>query len=170
MDSYPAGAGDRRQPPSVLGPGVLVGLGLGGFVDGILLHQILRWHHMVSSVRGAGLTTNLIADGLFHAGTWLAVVVGLFWLWSRLRSPAARAARPWRTLVGALLLGFGTFNLVEGLVDHQLLGVHHVRPGPNQTAYDLGFLLTGVLLLAAGAVLYRAGRRALDRRLATAPG
>jgi uncharacterized membrane protein len=156
--------------PSVLGPGILLGLGLGGFVDGILLHQILRWHHMVSSVHGADLATNLIADGLFHAGTWLAVVVGLCWLWSRLRSPSVRPTRPWTTLVGALLVGFGAFNLVEGLVDHHLLGVHHVRAGSYQAAYDIGFLLTGVVLVAAGALLYRAGRRTPDRRLATTGG
>jgi hypothetical protein len=27
-------------------PGILLGLGLGGFVDGIVLHQILQWHHI----------------------------------------------------------------------------------------------------------------------------
>ena len=28
--------------------GILFGLGLGGFVDGIVLHQLLQWHHMLS--------------------------------------------------------------------------------------------------------------------------
>jgi len=50
---------------------------------------------------------------------------------------------------------WGLFNLVEGLVDHQLLGLHHVRPGPHQTAYDLAFLATSGLLLAGGLLLYR---------------
>ena len=27
----------------------LIGVGLGGFIDGILLHQILQWHNMLSS-------------------------------------------------------------------------------------------------------------------------
>lgn len=36
-------------PASIRLPGVLLGLGLGGFVDGILLHQILQRHHMLSS-------------------------------------------------------------------------------------------------------------------------
>jgi uncharacterized membrane protein len=30
-------------------PGILLGIGLGGFVDGIVLHQILQWHHMLTS-------------------------------------------------------------------------------------------------------------------------
>ena len=61
-------------------PGILLGMGLGGFVDGIVLHQILQWHHMLTSAGGhpastvAGLETNTLWDGLFHAATWLATV------------------------------------------------------------------------------------------------
>ena len=29
--------------------GILFGLGLGGFFDGIILHQVLQWHHMLTS-------------------------------------------------------------------------------------------------------------------------
>ena len=52
--------------------GLLFGLGLGGFVDGIVLHQILQWHHIVSDVDRypvttvAGLEINTLSDGLFH--------------------------------------------------------------------------------------------------------
>jgi uncharacterized membrane protein len=37
---------DLRFPVSA---GILFGLGLGGFFDGIVLHQILQWHHMVTN-------------------------------------------------------------------------------------------------------------------------
>ncbi|HLL49293.1 MAG TPA: DUF2243 domain-containing protein, partial [Thermomicrobiales bacterium] len=53
--------------------GILLGLGLGGFFDGIVLHQLLQWHHLVSNVEFfspttvPGLRTNTFADGLFHA-------------------------------------------------------------------------------------------------------
>ncbi|HJY46662.1 MAG TPA: DUF2243 domain-containing protein, partial [Propionibacteriaceae bacterium] len=67
--------------PKVLGPGLLLGVGLGAFVDGIVLHQLLRWHHLLSSRPGFSLTANLVADGVFHAGAWLAVLVGVLWLW-----------------------------------------------------------------------------------------
>jgi len=29
--------------------GIFFGLGLGGFFDGIILHQVLQWHHMLTS-------------------------------------------------------------------------------------------------------------------------
>lgn len=135
-------------------PGILLGLGLGGFVDGILLHQILQWHHMLSSTPQhppttvAGLEVNTLWDGLFHAATWLFVVAGLLLLWRAVRQ--ADTAGPLRALLGWILMGWGIFNLVEGIVDHQILQIHHVRPGPYQTAYDIGFLLLGALLVWVG--------------------
>ncbi|MFH9118580.1 DUF2243 domain-containing protein [Streptomyces globisporus] len=38
-------AGERTR--SLQLPGIILGVGLGGFVDGILLHQLLQWHHML---------------------------------------------------------------------------------------------------------------------------
>ena len=62
--------------------------------------------------------------------------------------------------MGALLAGWGGFNLVEGLINHHLLGLHHVRDdlgGP--LAWDLGFLALGAAQLVAGMLLIRAGGR-----------
>jgi uncharacterized membrane protein len=42
---------------------------------------------------------------------------------------------------------------VEGTIDHQIFGLHHVHPGTDQLAWDIGFLLSGVLLLVACFVL-----------------
>ena len=167
--------GTRRAVPSVLAPGLLLGLGLGGFVDGILLHQVLQWHHMLSNTQDdrigidnypvdtvAGLEVNTLWDGFFHIATWIAVVVGLVLLWRRVtRSPG-----PWsrQSLLGAALAGWGAFNLVEGIVDHHLLQVHHVRQVgdvDNVLLWDVGFLAVGAALLAIGLVLYRRGQRAL---------
>ena len=70
-------------------PASCLGIGLGGFVDGIVLHQILQWHHMLTSEGSdpkttvAGLETNTLWDGLFHASTWIAVGVGIYMLWRR---------------------------------------------------------------------------------------
>lgn len=138
--------------------GVLLGLGLGGFFDGIVLHQILQWHHLLSSEYQPdtlrNLQLNTLADGLFHAATWVFTVLGLALVWSGTREqhPA------WRTsaFVGTLLFGWGLFNDVEGLVNHQILGLHHVRPGPYQLAYDLGFLAWGAVMLLLGWALMRA--------------
>jgi uncharacterized membrane protein len=35
-------------------PGLLLGLGLGGFIDGIVMHQILQWHHLLTGTGGQG--------------------------------------------------------------------------------------------------------------------
>lgn len=154
---------DRRR---VLWGGGLTGLGIGGFFDGIVLHQILQWHHMVSNHYPvdtvAGLEINTLGDGLFHAATYVFMVVGLFLLWSAARR--RHETWPTRVLVGMLLVGWGAFNLVEGIVDHHLLGVHHVRPGPNQLAWDLGFLAWGAVMLAIGWALVRSGLATMAER------
>jgi uncharacterized membrane protein len=62
-------------------------------------------------------------------------------------------------LVGELLLGWGLFNLVEGTLNHFILGIHHVRPGPNQLAYDLAFLALGAVLMLVGWWLARDATR-----------
>ncbi|MFL6066141.1 MAG: DUF2243 domain-containing protein [Gaiellaceae bacterium] len=140
-------------------PGILLGIGLGGFVDGIVLHQILQWHHLLSSEGSypkttvAGLEANTLADGLFHAATWVAVAVGIYILWRR--TSDWRWAISGRALLGWMLVGWGSFNVVEGVVDHQILGLHHVREGAgiDETAWDLGFLAFGALLVAGGWLL-----------------
>jgi uncharacterized membrane protein len=152
-------------------PGILLGVGLGGFVDGIVLHQILQWHHMLSSEGShpsttvGGLEDNTLADGLFHAATWVAVAVGVWILWRR--AETWRWARSGRALVGWILVGWGSFNLVEGVVDHHVLGLHHVREGAgvDETAWDLGFLAFGALLVVTGVLLERSAER--DRRIPT---
>jgi uncharacterized membrane protein len=133
--------------------GVLMGVGLGGFVDGIVFHQILQWHHMLSSTDRWPLTTqhglkvNTLADGIFHAAMWVVVLAGV--LLMRNRMP------PRRELYGLLLAGWGAFNLVEGVVDHELLGIHHVRSGPHHRAYDWVFIAVSVVLVLAGARVAR---------------
>jgi uncharacterized membrane protein len=142
-----------------LAGGLMLGLGLGGFVDGILFHQILQWHHMVT---GAGfpdtslsnLEFNTLLDGLFHAGTWVLTLGGLLLLWLG----AQRGRWGFRPLIGALLMGFGLFNLSEGTLNHLLLGIHHVNetvPPDRWLWWDLGFLVWGAVMLAAGYGLYR---------------
>jgi uncharacterized membrane protein len=139
---------------------MLLGIGLGGFVDGIVLHQILQWHHLLSSDHPVdtvdGLRLNTLADGLFHGVAWLAVLAGLTLLYARLAGSPRPAWTP-RVLVGWMLVGWGAFNLVEGIIDHHLLGIHHVRSGPHQLVWDLAFLGFGGLLVAGGLLLRRRG-------------
>jgi uncharacterized membrane protein len=149
-----------RRPLTLAG--IWLGLGLGGFFDGIVFHQILRWHHMLTSAgypptSVANLDLNTLADGLFHAATYLFTLIGLAVLWRA----STRAGIAWsaRVLIGAMLIGWGAFNLVEGLIDHQIIEIHHVRddlpPGPAKLAWDIGFLAWGALMLAGGWLLIR---------------
>jgi uncharacterized membrane protein len=150
-----------KQP---LTAGLLLGIGLGGFFDGIVLHQLLQWHHMVSSwypvTSLANLQFNTLWDGLFHTFTYIFTIAGVFLLWRSFRRHDGRWSL--RTLLGCLLAGWGLFNLADGLIDHHLLGVHHVRDdltGTAQLAWDLGFLAFGVLLLLAGWWLIRGDKK-----------
>ncbi|WP_298253534.1 DUF2243 domain-containing protein [uncultured Arthrobacter sp.] len=164
----PQGAG-TAPPRRIALPGILLGVGLGGFVDGILLHQILQWHHMLSSSATAnidigdypvttvhGLELNTLWDGLFHTVTWLAVLAGLGILYARVTHSRGRVWAS-RVLWGWIVVGWGVFNVVEGLIDHHLLAVHHVISGPYQTQADIAFLLLGALLIVAGWLLQRSG-------------
>ena len=150
------------QPPKL--PAFLMGLGLGGFIDGIVLHQILQWHHILTGTDAhpsdtvLGLESNTLADGFFHLATWVIVVAALgltVRAWQR-----RELAPPWRTHVGMLLAGWGVFNVVEGVVDHQLLGIHHVRDDLGAPiGWDIGFLVFGALLIAVGAALAHSAQR-----------
>jgi Predicted membrane protein (DUF2243) len=97
-------------------------------------------------------------DGLFHALTWVITLVGILQLRSAAyaRDPVPSA----QAFTGQLILGWGIFNLVEGVIDHQILGLHNVREVPNYTVYNLTFLAVGgVLFIPLGWLLMRAGSR-----------
>ena len=156
-----AGDGSGRRSPWV--PAFLLGIGLGGFLDGIVLHQILQWHHLLTATGDhpastvAGLEDNVLADGLFHVATWIFVFVGTHLAiraWQR-----GELAPPWRRHVGLVLAGWGAFNLVEGIVDHHILTIHHVRDDVSDPLpWDLGFLAFGALLVLGGWSLFRSAR------------
>lgn len=134
--------------------GLVLGMGLGGFFDGIVFHQILQWHHMASahpdpSIAG-DVSLNVMLDGFFHALTYLLTVLGVGLLWrARDRRHDSGSGR---TLLGSIVLGWGIFNLVEGVIDHQILGIHHVWPGgPGPVLlWDLLYLAWGALFVAGG--------------------
>jgi uncharacterized membrane protein len=157
---------DATHHGPIVSSGIMLGAGLGGFLDGIVLHQILQWHNMLSSVRPpvdlVSMKYNMVWDGLFHVLAWTMTVAGLIRLWRA----GQRSDVPWSTstFAGSLAMGWGLFNFFEGLIDHQILGVHHVRPGEGQLAWDLAFLASGVLMIAIGWAGIRAGRSDVTSR------
>lgn len=151
---------DNSQRGPLISAGVFLGVGLGGFLDGIVFHQILQLHNMLSSrIPVNDLVSakiNMTWDGYFHAAVWIMTALGLALLFRA----GARRDVPWsgRILLGSLIAGWGLFNLVEGTIDHHILGIHHVMEySSNQLPYDLAFLTSGVLFLLIGWALIRAG-------------
>lgn len=137
--------------------GILLGVGLGGFVDGILLHQIAQWHNMGSAILPPttmeAMSRNMVWDGLFHGAMWVITLAGVYLLWAdpHRQSRGETAGQ----FTGQMILGWGGFNLLEGVIDHHLLNLHHVRDLPvHVPLYDWLFLAVGGLgLLAVGGLL-----------------
>jgi uncharacterized membrane protein len=158
---------------------VLLGIGLGAFFDGIVLHQIAHWHQMLSArvppETVAAMQRNMTADGWFHLVAWVVTLAGVLVLWSAVRGAGRLPAT--RTLLGYMLAGWGAFNLVEGIIDHHILELHHVRDLPAHIAfYDWAFIILSGGLVFVGLALRDASdrmpafperRSGRDRRLAS---
>lgn len=133
--------------------GILLGLGTVAFVDEVVFHQLLQWHHFYDR---STTEMALISDGLFHAFSWFATVASL------LMVAALRRERTFRGMAftAGWLTGAGFFQLYDGLVQHKLLGLHQIRYGVNLVPYDLTWNIIAGVLLVAGIVLWvLSGRR-----------
>lgn len=137
--------------------GTVLGIGMGGFVDGILFHQIFQIHNMLSAKVPTdtllGAKVNMVWDGLFHGAVWIATAVGIALLWKAVTQGGVLLSG--QALLGSMLLGFGLFNLVEGIIDHHVLQIHHVYERLGQSVWDYVFLASGVALIATGWLMIR---------------
>lgn len=149
----------NRRP--LVAAGTLIGIGMGGFVDGILFHQILQLHNMLSARLPTdsilNIKVNMVWDGLFHAFTWAMTGLGLVLFWKAGKNREVHWSG--RTFSGSMIMGWGLFNLVEGAIDHQILGIHHVVERLGLSVYDYAFLGSGVLFILVGFTLIRMQRR-----------
>jgi len=152
-----------REPGRVLlhpGPlttaATVLGIGIGGFIDGILFHQVLQWHEMLSGKVPVtdllGKSVNMFWDGIFHFFCLAVVLIGIFLMWKLLRRNDID--RSGRLLAGGFFLGWGLFNSIEGVIDHHLLKLHNVREVSGFTDYwNYGFLIVSVLMIIIGILL-----------------
>lgn len=157
----------RTNHRPLLAAGILLGVGMGGFVDGIVLHQILQVHNMVASkypTFGVDPQTalvnneiNMFWDGRFHAFTWLTTAAGIAMLWHAVRRRDVPLSTP--ALLGSMLAGWGLFNLVEGIIDHHILHIHQVVERLGTSAWDYAFLGVSAVMLLAGIAIARTGQR-----------
>ncbi|MFD1912262.1 DUF2243 domain-containing protein [Halodurantibacterium flavum] len=137
---------------------LLLGVSLGGFFDGILLHQILQWHHLLSGLEGTGplgdLRFQVMADGLFHAVHYVLAVLGMVLIFGHPRHAGAGRGR---TIAGWAAIGFGGWHCFDALFSHWLLGIHRIRmDSPNPLVWDMiWFVLFGLLPLGLGLWMLR---------------
>lgn len=150
-------AGNEILNPVPLTTAALVlGIGLGGFIDGIVFHQILQWHEMLSNkmppVNYVTKSVNMFWDGIFHAFCLLVVMVGVVLMWKLLWKKDIE--RSGKLLGGGLLAGWGLFNIIEGLINHHWLKLHNVREITNNVdLWNYGFLAVSVLMLIVGFII-----------------
>lgn len=153
----------EASPKLFVGGALAFGFGLGGLTDGIVLHQVLQWHNMVSSRvprdSQAALESNLFWDGVFHLSTTVVLVIGVVLLW-RGWERRGRATGNLAALGGLTLIGWGAFHVVDQLVFHELLDLHDIREGVENVAlYNWGFMVIGLVLAAIGWWLLRSRGR-----------
>lgn len=149
--STPSAPASRSSGPAVkrrlVLSGFLFGCGIAGSViDLFIFHLILQWHHFYDL---STPTVALVADGFFHAFTWLITVWGLF-MFADVRQ---QIVVPWARWTGAVLAGIGVFQLIDGIVFHKLLGIHQIRYGVDLVVYDLVWIVSAIVLLAIGLVM-----------------
>ena len=138
--------------------GYLLGFGLGGFFDGILLHQILQWHHLLSALEGErfrDIRVQILADGAFHALMYVIAAIGLLFLWRARHEFSALGAD--RLLFANVLIGFGVWHLIDGVFSHLVTGIHRIRMDlASPLFWDLLWLVVfGVVPLLIGWLMRR---------------
>jgi uncharacterized membrane protein len=158
------GAGARTRLGPAIVTGILLGIGIAGFIDESLFHQLLQWHNFYWATDQRG---RILSDGLFHVGSTLVLLWGAWRLW---RDRASWAPTHSRAIVGGILVGAGGFNTYDGVVQHVLLHLHlvdeHVCPAPMDPhnsilscradiPFEVVWIVVGTAVLCVGIVLAR---------------
>ncbi len=146
----PGGQGINRRRSLI--SGVLCGVGLAGFVDETVFHQLLHWHHFYDK---STPSWGLISDGMFHAASWVCIVGGLF-LFADLRRRASLGAL-W--LWSGFFFGLGGFQLYDGTVQHKWWRFHQIRYHVDILPYDLVWNVLAATALLVGVLLLLGARR-----------
>lgn len=138
---------------------LMIGFALGGFFDGILLHQVLQWHHLLSGLddqTNPNLPFQILADGVFHLLMYVVAIIGTALV---VRARAGQGAFDRTPVLKLALYGFGAWHVIDAVFSHWLLGIHRIRMDSDQPLlWDLGWLAVfGLLPLAVAWCLPRGG-------------
>lgn len=136
--------------------GYLLGFSLGGFFDGILLHQVLQWHHLLINVKSPffqDIKNQILADGLFHVLMYFIAMIGLWKLWKARQEFAQQGAD--KLLLGNAFIGFGVWHILDSILSHWILGIHRIRvDAENVLFWDLlWFIVFGVAFVVIGMMI-----------------
>nr|WP_232337070.1 DUF2243 domain-containing protein [Lysinibacillus timonensis] len=138
--------------------GILFGLGAVAFIDEVVFHQLLHWHHFYDlSTPSIGL----VSDGLFHAFSWFATVAALFMV-ADLRRKNGWNKKRW---FGSYILGAGTFQLYDGIIQHKLMRLHQIRYNVEIFYYDLVWNVIAALMIIIGLIIIGSAKKAENARV-----
>lgn len=151
-----------KSPVPITMASMIIGIGLGGFIDGIVFHQILQWHEMLSNVIPAtdyvGKSINMFWDGIFHAFCFIVVFIGILLLWKIGRRKEADLSG--KLLTGGLVSGWAMFNCIEGVINHHILKLHNVMEfSIHHEIANWIFLVTSFILLAVGYLIMKSVKK-----------
>jgi uncharacterized membrane protein len=136
--------------------GFLFGLGLVAFIDEVIFHQLLHWHHFYDK---STTDIGLVSDGLLHAFSWFATIGSLF-MFADLRRRNALWLTRWG---GGVLLGAGVFQLYDGTIQHKLMRIHQIRYNVDILPYDLIWNIAAIGMIVVGIILVVRTRRGLQQ-------
>ncbi|MFA8438403.1 DUF2243 domain-containing protein [Pueribacillus sp. YX66] len=134
----------------VLGP-LLFGIGIIGMLDGIIFHQLLQWH---SIYMYTDRFHQVMSDGWFHGFVTMVIFIAGILMW-KTDPHEVKQTYFW----GSFILGAGLFNFVEGIINHHILQIHHVKPGRYQLLADILFDAVGLLLIIIGWLMLRRSKQ-----------
>ncbi|MBD7971035.1 DUF2243 domain-containing protein [Paenibacillus gallinarum] len=126
--------------------GILFGFGVIAFIDEVVFHQLLHWHHFYDKSTS---DIGLVSDGLFHAFSFFATIGSSFML-ADLRRRDSFSPRRW---IGGILLGAGSFQLYDGIIQHKIMRLHQIRYHVDIIPYDLVWNISALVLLIVGIVI-----------------
>lgn len=155
----------HQQQRSTLLTGIFIGIGIVGFLDEVIFHQLLQWHNFYWATNEHG---RILSDGLFHIFSTLLLLWGLFRVW-RGRTAWTHASKT--IMVAGILMGAGGFNFYDGIVQHAILHLHLVNEHvcnvsitqgsntlsncPQDIPYDIMWDIVGFIILVAGFLLWK---------------
>lgn len=131
----------------ILLSGVFIGIGAMALIDEIIFHQLLQWHHFFDFNT---MQFGIFSDGLLSSFALFAIVAGIF-LFSHVTKIYSYSRIRWWA---GIFMGLGTFQLVDGTVNHKLFGIHQIRYGVDILPYDIAWNTSAILLFAIGIFMW----------------